>query len=242
MNRRVLVVDDDRHMVKTLCDVLRRRGWQPDAAYSGEEAVEAAVGGHHGAILMDVRMSGMDGVQAFRAIRAAQPEVPVILMTAYSTRGLMEEAERLGVLRILAKPFPLADLLGLLEQAVDGGECVLVVDDDPEFLTTLCGLVQARGHLALRAASLAEALETLERQAPEVVVLDLKLDDVEPQEAILAIRRASPGVALILCSGYPGVMAETVSSCPARWFHAALQKPFDPERLIGILDELPGSR
>jgi CheY-like chemotaxis protein len=241
VKREVLVVDDDRHMVKTLCDVLRRRGWEAEAAHSGEEAVAVATRRRYGAILMDVRMSGIDGVEAFRAIRESQPEVPVILMTAYSTRGLLEEAERLGVLRILAKPFALPDLLTLLDRAVDGGESVLVVDDDAEFLSTLCGLVEARGHQALRARTLSEALDTLERRSPEVIVLDLELDGVEPREAVLAIRRAAPSVALILCSGYPGMMAETLSSCPERWFRAALQKPFDPERLLGILDEL-GSR
>jgi two-component system response regulator HydG len=239
---RVLVVDDDRQMVKTLCDVLRRRGWEPEEAYSGEEAVAAAERGRYGAVLMDVRMSGMNGVEAFRAIREAQPSVPVILMTAYSTRGLLEEAERLGVLRILAKPFPLPVLFGLLDEAVREGESVLVVDDDPEFLTTLSRLVEARGHRAFRAGTLAEALETLELRSPEVIVLDLKLDRVEPREAILAIRRVSPGVVLILCSGYSGMLAETLSSCPAPWFHAALEKPFDPERLLGLLDELAGSR
>lgn len=238
MSHRILVVDDDRHMVKTLCDVLRRRGWNPATAYSGEEAVTAASQGRYDAILMDVRMSGMNGVEAFRAIRAAQPQVPVILMTAYSTRGLLEEAERLGVLRIFAKPFSFPELFSLLEEAANGGESVLLVDDDLEFLSTLSEVVEARGYQPLRARSLEEALDTLHQSSPEVVVLDLKLRDVEPRESILAIRRLSPGVVLILCSGHPEVMAETVSSCPERWFHAALQKPFDPERLLGILDEL----
>ena len=238
MSRRVLVVDDDRQMVKTLCDVLRRQGWEPEAAYSGEEAVEAARRRRHDAVLMDVRMSGIDGVDAFRAVRERRPGMPVILMTAYSAQGLLAEAERLGVLRVLSKPFPLPELLALLAQAVEAGESVLVVDDDPEFLRTLCRLVEERGHRALNARSLEEALETLERRGPDVIVLDLKLDGVEPRDAILAIREASPAVVLILCSGYPKVMEETVSSCPERWFHAALQKPFDPERLLGLLDDL----
>lgn len=242
MSRRILVVDDDRHMVKTLCDVLGRRSWRTEAAYSGEEAVAKATQRRFGAILMDIRMSGIDGVEAFRKIRDAQPGVPVILMTAYSTRGLLEEAERLGALRILAKPFPLPDLLSLLEQSVGDGEAVLLVDDDPAFLATLCGLMEAHGHTALRAKTLQEALETLERRSPDVIVLDLELPEVGPQEAILAIRRMAPSVVLILCSGYPRMIAETVSSCPKPWFHAALTKPFAPEELFGILDELPGRR
>ena len=234
----MLVVDDDRQMVRTLCDVLRRQGWSPEPAYSGEEAVAATRRRRHQAVLMDIRMSGIDGVEAFRAIREAQPEVPVILMTAYSAQGLLTEAERLGVLHILAKPFPLPELLTLLSRAAEEGESVLVVDDDPEFLKTLCRLVEERGHRALHAQTLEEALETLERREPDVIVLDLKLDGVEPREAILAVRRVSTAVVLILCSGYPNIMEETVSSCPERWFHAALRKPFDPETLLELLDDL----
>lgn len=242
MSRRILVVDDDRQMVRTLCDVLGRRGWEAEAAYSGEEAVAATVRSRYDAILMDIRMSGIDGVEAFRKIRAAQPEVPVILMTAYSTRGLLDEAERLGVLRVLPKPFPLPSLISLLDEAVAAGDSVLVVDDDADFLRTLGELVEARGHRFLRAQTLAEALEMLERRSPEVIVLDLRLDGVEPRDAVIAIRRAAPSVALVLCSGYPELIADTLSSYPRTWFRAALQKPFDPERLLGVLDEVATSR
>lgn len=235
MTRRILVADDDRQMVKTFCDLLRRRGWEAHGVYSGEEAVAAASDSPFQAILMDVRMAGINGVEAFRRIREARPSLPVVLMTAYSTQGLLSEAQRLGVVDVLAKPFPLPKLLALLEDSVSCG--VLVVDDDPEFLRTLASVVEARGHRVLLAPGLCEALETLERRTPGVIVLDLKLEDVEPREAVLAIRDVAPSVVLILCSGYPELMNRTLATCPDGWFHAALQKPFDPDRLLRILDE-----
>jgi DNA-binding NtrC family response regulator len=244
VSRSVLVVDDDRHMVKTLCDVLRRRGWSAEGVHSGEAAVAAATDRHYDAVLMDVRMSGIDGVEAFRGIRAARPSVPVVLMTAYSTRELLAEAERLGVLRIFPKPLPVVELLALLEQAAACAEGVLLVDDDPQFLRTLSDLLTAHGHSPLAARSLGEALTLLAQSAPapSVVVLDLRLEDVEPREAVLAIRRVSPAVALVLCSGFPALIETTLAEFPPGWFHAVLPKPFDPERLLAVLQRIAPAR
>jgi DNA-binding NtrC family response regulator len=159
-------------------------------------------------------------------------------MTAYSARELLAEAERLGVLRVLAKPFPLPTLIDLLEEAVAGSERILIVDDDADFLRSLSGLLQERGYQALQATDLPQAIAYLEHGAPGAVILDLKLDGAEPREAVLAIRTVSPAVMLILCSGHPSLLAETTAALPPGWYRAAITKPFDPELLLGILDEL----
>jgi DNA-binding NtrC family response regulator len=239
MSRAVLVVDDDRNIVRTLCDLLRRSGWTPHGVHSGEEAVAAAADGRYGAVVMDVRMAGIDGVAAFRAIRERQPRVPVVLMTAYSTRELLAEAERLGVLRILPKPLPLRQLLALLDDAVRQGEGVLLVDDDPNFLQSLSAVLAAAGHRPLAAATLEQALSRLHDDDPAVVVLDLKLDDVEPYDAVDAIRRESSTVSLILCSGYPELVKEILERFPEGYFEAVLTKPCDPARLLAILGPQP---
>ena len=82
--KRVLVADDDRAMVQTLCDVLRMSGWETVSAGSGEEAIQQVDASAFTAVLMDVRMGGMSGVEAMRAIRTRCPAMPVILMTAYA--------------------------------------------------------------------------------------------------------------------------------------------------------------
>lgn len=241
MTRRILVVDDNRHMVRTIVDLLGLQGWEADGANSGEEAIEAVRVRRYDVVVMDIRMTGMNGVEALRALRAFRPQLPVILMTAYSATELLREAERLGALRILPKPFPVADLVATLESALRDQPGVLVVDDDPEFLRTLCEILAARQIPTLRAATLAEALGLLEREHPGVVVLDLKLDGGgRPQDAVLAIRRSSPAVALILCSGHPELLEATVAALPRQSFSACLRKPFPPELLIETIDALSG--
>jgi CheY-like chemotaxis protein len=117
MTRRVLVVDDDRQMVKTIRAILDHRGFMSTPAYSGEEAVAAAAGSPpFGAVLMDVRMPGMDGVEASLQMHAAHPDMPVILMTAYAAQEILARARRAGVVTIMPKPLAWPKLMAHLDK------------------------------------------------------------------------------------------------------------------------------
>lgn len=236
MSRRILVVDDDRHMVRTLTDIVRLQGWNPDGAYSGEEAVEAVRTQPYQVVLMDVKMAGINGVDAFKAMKALRPEIKVILMTAYTAADIIAEAERAGALKVLSKPVVLSGLLEMLEQTRKDQKPVLVVADDAAFLANLGQLLTAKGYLTLVADSLNDALVTLEEKSPAVVVLDLRLDGIKSDDSVVAIRRVSPGVALILCNGRQ-CEADNPELLEGRLINASLQKPFPPARLIEILDE-----
>jgi DNA-binding NtrC family response regulator len=236
--RRILIVDDEKQMVNTLADIVRLNGWEADGAYSGETAVEAVRQRDYSIVLMDVRMAGITGVEALKAMKAIRPGIRVILMTAYSASEILAEAEREGALRILAKPVALTGLLEVLEQATKDARRVLVVDDDAAFLQTLRKLLEQNGYGTLTARTLDEALEMLESGFPTAVVLDLRLDGITAPETVLAIKRVSPSVALILCSGHPTALDETVSSMAPSFIQGSLHKPFAPVALLNILDEV----
>jgi DNA-binding NtrC family response regulator len=237
MSRRILVVDDDRQMVRTLSDIVRLQGWNPDSAYSGEEAVEAVRKHEYQAVLMDVRMAGINGVDAFKAMKALRPGIKVILMTAYTAAGIIAEAEREGALKVLAKPVVLSGLLEMLDQTANGSKPVLVVGTDALFLGNLRELLVQRGYDTLVAKCLQDALITIEKKSPAAVVLDLRLEGIAPDDSVVAIRRVNPEVALILCNGHPSKLARP-ETMEGRLIHASLHKPFPPTRLIEILDEI----
>jgi DNA-binding NtrC family response regulator len=237
MTRRILIVDDDRQMVRTLCDIVRLQGWTPDGAHSGEEAIEAVRKQPYQAVLMDVRMAGINGVDAFKAMKAVRPGIKVILMTAYTAADIIAEAEREGALKVLSKPVALSGLLEMLELTRKAQKPVLVVARDPDFLGSLQDMLAERGYVTLLAKNLDEALLMLERKSPPVVVMDLRLKEFVPEDTVLAIRRVNPGVALILCNGET-CAADRPELIEGRLIHASLQKPFPPTRLIEILDDL----
>ena len=238
MTRRLLIVDDDKQMVRTLVDVVRLHGWEADGAHSGEAAVEAVRAREYAVVLMDVRMTGINGLEAFKAMKAVRPGVRVILMTAYTATEILAEAEREGALRILSKPVALTGLIEILKQTTAVSRGVLVVDDDAAFLKTLRKVLEENGYATFTAGTLDEALGMLESTSPGAVVLDLRLDGITAPETVLAIKHVSPSVALILCSGYSAALDETTSALSARLIHARLHKPFSPDALLEILNEV----
>ena len=232
---RVLVVDDDRSMVRTLCDVLALRGWTPTGVHSGEAAISAVESETFDAVVMDIRMSGMDGVRALKAMRAARPGIRVVLMTAFTAAAMIQEAQREGALRVLAKPVQLPELLKLLDETL-AARPVLVVDDDAAFLHTLSDALRSRGRTVITATRLDEAVDRLIADAPTAVVLHLRLDSVEPKDSILAIRGVSPAILLVLYSGHPLTLDAAIRTLPTDWIHACLRKPFDVDALLSLLD------
>ena len=120
MKRRVLVGDDDRQRVYTIRAILDRRGWESSGAYSGEEAVAIARQEPPFAVLMDVRMPGISGVEACQAIQATRPETPIILMTAYAAPDQIAGARQSGALTVMPKPLAWPKLLAHLDRIPNG--------------------------------------------------------------------------------------------------------------------------
>jgi two-component system response regulator HydG len=237
MTRKILIVDDDRQMVRTLSDIVRMHGWQPSGAYSGEAAVEEVRKEAYNAVLMDVKMAGINGVTAFREMKRIRPNVRVVLMTAYTAADIIAEAEREGALKVLAKPVVLSGLIEMLEQTTKQTPPVLLVADDVRLLRDLCKSLEQHGYETLEATSLEKALDTLEKKSPAAVVLDLRVNGISHDESIVAIKRVSPSVALILCTGRAASNGNGKRD-DKRLIHASLEKPFAPEKLFEILDDI----
>ena len=235
---RLLVVDDDRGMVRTLCDVLRFSGWDPVGVYSGEEAMRQVEASRFSAVVMDVRMAGISGVEALRAIRVCRPTLPVILMTAYASDALLKQAKDSGATRILHKPIALPGLLEELELLKRARRGVLLVDDDPDFLASLSVLLSERDYTVYEAASLDEAVAQLRIHSPPIVVLDLKLADAEPQEVIARVQSANATTAIVLCSGYRNLLRDVSVGPRTARIVGAVEKPFQIDHLTGMLDAL----
>lgn len=235
--RRILLVDDEVMMVRTLTDILQMKGWHVTGVHAGEAAIEyLRTDAPVDVVLMDVRMGGMTGVDALRIIREERPGLPVMLMTAYSTGELLAEAERQGAVRILSKPLAIGGLLQMLETIADPPRRVLVVDDNVAYLATVADMLKLHGYAALRADTLSAALRLLTEKAPGVVLLDLRLDSIDAETSVLAIRRVDPSVVLILYSGSESELRETQESPAGRAAYATLKKPFAPTELLSLLE------
>jgi len=115
----ILVVDDEQVHRYMLCSMFKEWGWKCVEADDGKTAVDAVEKFSYDAILMDVRMARMDGMEAFSRIHATHPALPVIIMTAYSSVDAAVEAIKHGAYDYLTKPLDFDRLRLTLERAVD---------------------------------------------------------------------------------------------------------------------------
>jgi two-component system response regulator HydG len=115
---KILVVDDEQVHRFMLTSLLKEWGWQAAEADDGSTAVEAVESGPFDAILMDVRMTIMDGMEALQKIHAINPAIPVVIMTAFSSVDSAVEAIKMGAHDYLTKPLDFDRLRQTLEAAV----------------------------------------------------------------------------------------------------------------------------
>lgn len=118
----ILVVDDEQVHRYMLCSMFKDWGWKCVEADDGKVAVDAVAKHHYDAVLMDVRMARMDGMEAFSRIHAMNPALPVIIMTAYSSVDAAVEAIKHGAYDYMTKPLDFDRLRLTLERAVDKKE------------------------------------------------------------------------------------------------------------------------
>jgi len=111
---RILVVDDDAAVRDSLARTLRFEGYQIDTARDGGEALDAVRAGEPDAVVLDVSMPVMDGLEACRRLRAAGVVVPVLMLTARDSVGDRVAGLDAGADDYLVKPFALQELLARL--------------------------------------------------------------------------------------------------------------------------------
>jgi DNA-binding NtrC family response regulator len=112
-----LLVDDEAEFTSTLAERLEMRGLRVETAASGEDALAKARNRAFDAILLDMAMPGMDGVQTLRRLLELNADLQVILLTGRATLGQAVEAMKLGALDLLEKPASIETLVQKIEDA-----------------------------------------------------------------------------------------------------------------------------
>ena len=114
MRKQILVVDDQLGIRKLLEEVLTEQGYEVRLAANGLEALARVEESMPELIFMDMKMPGMDGIEALREFKKIGVSEKVIMMTAYGELELVNEAKALGALDYITKPF---DIMAVAEKA-----------------------------------------------------------------------------------------------------------------------------
>ncbi len=134
--RSYLILDDNLPYAENLAEIVSDHGDRVRFTDRGEEALSWVSEERFDAVLTDMRMPQMSGAQFLHRIRAVDPDLPAIALTAYSRDRELEQAREEGLLGVFSKPAPIAQLLALLGRARRGG-LVALVEDEPSLADNL---------------------------------------------------------------------------------------------------------
>jgi two-component system response regulator HydG len=233
---RVLIVDDDRRMAQTLVDILRVKGYEAEGVHSASEALEVISTRTFDCVLSDIKMPGTNGVELFKAIKAQQPEFPVVLMTAYSTDQLVQEGLEEGAIAVISKPIDIHQILAFFS-TLEKESAITIVDDDPHFCRTLGDILSARGFVVTQMNDPSGLVEHLSING-QTVMLDMKLQDTDGLEVLQRIRQQYPHQPVILVTGYRQEMMSSIERALEISAYTCLYKPLDIDSLLQVLGEI----
>lgn len=118
---RILVVDDNPHVVDILGTYLREEGYGVLSALTSDEGLKLAILSRPELVLLDIALPGTNGIELLKRIRSVNPTTRVIMVTGNSDPVLAREALELGALAYIDKPFDLAYLKRVIATALRNG-------------------------------------------------------------------------------------------------------------------------
>lgn len=116
----ILVVDDEPSVGDALRLVLESNGYEVVLVTKGQDGIEQARHRQFGFGVVDLFLTDISGFQVITDLRNLQPQIPILLITAHGTPQVFDEAKRLGAVGTLAKPFPPAEILKVINSHLHG--------------------------------------------------------------------------------------------------------------------------
>lgn len=254
----VLVVDGNRKICENITSRLKKAGSRPDVAVSGEEALEAVKKKAYGLILLDWKMSGIDGVETARQIRKIAENRPVIVLMAYDWSSIEEKARMAGVDFFTSKPVFKSSLVKIFNQFAGPGpeisvqdeaeawdftgKRLLLVEDHPMNTEIARMLLEDKGFVIDEAANGQRAVDMFSRREEgyyDGILMDIRMPVMDGLQAVGHIRamdredaRTVPIIAMTA-----NAFDEDVEKSRKAGMNAHLAKPIDPARLYSTLAE-----
>jgi len=118
MGARVLIVDDEPLICRSLSEIIRRVGYETHTANDGYQALEEIKRDQFSAIVTDVKMPGMDGLELLKRTKELLPNIAVIVITGYATVDSAVNAMKIGAYDYISKPFTHSKIKSILDSAI----------------------------------------------------------------------------------------------------------------------------
>jgi len=202
---KVLAVEDDAISLKLVTTLLKKDGAEVIAVNSAKGALDYLEQGEFvDVIVSDVMMPEMDGFQLLHYLKNDKrlSTIPVILCTALHDKASIVKGIQAGIADYIVKPIKESVLISKVKKAAESGpKPVLIVDDEPLFLSTLFTTLNREGYRVMTAKSGKEALEMLDSNHVGLVLSDIKMPEMDGLELLILVKDKFPDMPVLLMTG-----------------------------------------
>jgi PAS domain S-box-containing protein len=236
VRRRVLVIDDNVDAAEMLRETLAMSDHEVAVAHDGEDGLAKARAFKPDIVICDIGLPTLDGYEVARRIRADRTLSPeLIAVTGYALPEDQAKAFEAGFHHHLAKPFDLTALEALLAEvsAKPAAHRVLIVDDHDDVRSNIREMLEAEGWNVEEARSGIQTFELLARFAPDVILLDDRIPDMDRDEVLRRLRANDPAPRVVLMTASADVRQLTLG----HGLRVYVPRPFGDEDLIEILEQ-----
>jgi two-component system, NtrC family, response regulator HydG len=238
---RVLLVDDNVELAENIKEILEDEGVTAEVVGSGAEALARLEQQDDvDLVITDVRMPDIDGLEVLRRIHRQWPGLPVIVMTAYDSDSVIDEAQGHGALGVLSKPLDFGRLIGIVGRVADPSAPVLLVEDDRDLRVNLAeALLEDANVVPHAVGSYAAALRVAAEKRFPIAIIDARLPDGDGITLGEELRRlwGADQVHIIYITGYAEQFRHLLDGLLETPQIRLLEKPFQPTRLLELLQD-----
>lgn len=252
LDAHLLVVDDRREIRFLVRELLVASGARVEVAASGQQAIDKVRATRNGrefdAIVMDIQMPQMDGLDATRRIRESGYRGPVVALTANVMPDSLENCYEAGMNDVVTKPIDREELIdALLEHIAEASESgdtereqrrlgILCIDDNEATCGALESLLEMRGYDVRTALSAGKALAVLREFTPDVALIDYELPGMSGSDLLKQIKLA-PGMSKCAYVCLTGRTEDEID-WRANGFDYFLQKPVNIDAIEAMLGRM----
>jgi DNA-binding NtrC family response regulator len=159
---KILVVDDEVNLLKTLSDILNRSGYEVATAKDGTSALGLIGKDGFDIALLDIRMPHMDGIELLERIKAQRPDMEIIIMTAYGTIETAKRSMKLGAYDYILKPLDIDEVLMNLKKITE----MKALTTEARFLQNQLQQEHSYEHIIGKSRQIQGVVETVKKVAP----------------------------------------------------------------------------
>jgi diguanylate cyclase (GGDEF)-like protein/PAS domain S-box-containing protein len=238
----ILVVDDEEELLTSLQRPLQTK-YRVLTTTRSTEVMNILCFEKTDVILLDIRMPGMTGIELLKEIKFMYPHIPVLIMTGHGDENDTITTLKYGASGYIKKPIDLYFLFNEIERVLSGGDTIisneappkiLLIDDEPEFLKSITRALSSHPYVLDTATAVEEAIEKLESDKFDIVMVDIKLHGINGLEFIENLEKKYDDIVTIVITGNSS--QELAINAIKHGVFDYIRKPVDIKDLVSAIE------